>query len=331
MVDTANLIKLASFTDIHLSVKAPEKSVLFLSGVRKPVPSDLVPLIQHLSEQVTKAAGAAPDGKSFMVDMEPVRYRAQAIREGDLYALRQSRIQAPELGKDVCLPEHINRELLSEGLRSTGGLVVINGIPGSGKTTTAQATLLKRLELHGGYCLTIEDPIEVVVEGWVGDKGGYCEQMDATKEGYRKAVATSLRCFPAGERAMLFIGEIREPEPAAEMLRIALGGHLVFTTVHAESHAAACQRIIALAQDGGEPDAKLLLASSLRMSINQRLDGNRMQASILKVTDQIRGNIERGEYSQFKNEAAQQNRAMQLSSAGPAKTPLAPAYAPAPK
>lgn len=313
-ISDMNLIRLAAYTDIHLNLKDPAASILFKSH-RLRVPAELMGVMTALAEQVKihaeqMAIELGSENKSFMVDLGKVRFRTTAIRPGELYAMRQSRQQAPILGKDVILSDHVSAALLSEDLKRSGGLVIINGIPGSGKTWTALATILKRLELHGGYCLTIEDPPEMLVEGWIGEKGGLCEQMDASRTGYREAVATSLRCFPAQERAMMFIGEIREPEPAAEMLRIALGGHLVFTTVHAEDHAAACQRIVSLAQMGGEPDAKRMLANSLRLSLNQRLDGTRMNASILKSSKEVAGSIEKGEYAQFSNIVLSQEKAM---------------------
>lgn len=317
MLNEMALVRLASYTDIHLNVKEPKCSVLFQSG-RKKVPPDLEDAIVALAAEVVTQSEIAykemgTEAKSFMIDLGKIRFRTTAIRPGELYAMRQSRQTPPVLGRDVVLPDHVSAALLSEELKKTGGLVTINGIPGSGKTWSALATILKRLEMYGGYCLTIEDPPEMIIEGWIGDKGGYCEQMDASRNGYRECVATSLRCFPAQERAMMFIGEIREPEPAAEMLRIALSGHLVFTTVHAEDHAAACQRIISLAQMGGEPDAKRMLANSLKLSLNQRLDGPRMNASVLKVTNQVSGSIERGEYAQFGNIVDSQQTAMRGS------------------
>lgn len=315
MLDDISLVRLAGYTDIHLNVRKIELSILFQGSQRKRVPPELTEAVAALAAKVKECSEAATlelgsEAKSFMIDLDKIRFRTTAIRPGELYAMRQSRHTPPVLGRDVILPDHVSNALLAEDLKRSGGLIVINGIPGSGKTWSAIATILKRLELYGGYCLTIEDPPEIIIEGWVGDKGGVCEQMDASVKGYRECVATSLRCFPAQERAMMFIGEIREPEPAAEMLRIALGGHLVFTTVHAEDHAAACQRIISLAQLGGEPDAKRMLASSLKLSLNQRLDGNRMSASVMKVTNQIAGSIERGEYAQFANIVNDQQNAM---------------------
>lgn len=311
-VDMASLAALTDYTDIHLNISKPADSVLFKSS-RTRVPSELIPIITDLAKKVKIEASIqahdTKDGsKSFMVSIGGQGYRTTAIRDREVYAMRRSSVKAPRLGYEVFMDDHIAKEMLSEDVKRSGGLVIVSGIPGSGKTWSTVAVIIKRLEMFGGYCLTIEDPPEMKIEGWIGDKGGYCEQMDATKKGYRECVATSLRCFPAQERAMMFIGEIREPEPAAEMLRIALGGHLVFTTVHAEDHAAACQRIVALAQAGGEPDAKHMLASSLKLSLNQRLEGGRPQATIMKTTAQISGSIERNDYAQFSNIVSEQNR-----------------------
>jgi len=303
-------IAAAAFVDWHLPVNNPLDAVLFPG--RKRVPPELHGFANALAKIVVERERdhirvALDNDSGFMIDVGDLRYRVQVMRENELYALRLSRKDVPELGKDVRLDPAIEGELTSEVLKKSGGLVIINGAPGSGKTWTAMSAIIKRLEMHGGYCLTIEDPPEMAAEGWHGGSG-YLEQMDASKIGYKKAVANSLRCFPAGERAMMLIGEIRHGEPAAEMLRIAISGHLVFTTVHAKDHAAAFQRIVALAQDGGEPDAKELLASSLRLSINQQISNNRMSASMLKANPSIHGNIKRGEYSQLAPESERQTR-----------------------
>lgn len=331
------LTKLTEFTDLHMPVNNPgDRTMLFSQAhPQRRLSSDhpeLAPILAYIAEKM-RELGREANGASFRFELpdSSLQWRCQEIRS-DLYALRSTRTKPPEFGKEVKLPDYIEGQLLNEGHQKKGGLIILSGIPGSGKTWTAIAMIKRMLELYGGYCLTIEDPIEIKMEGMHGNKSGLIEQMDASKIGYQRAITNSLRCFPANMRAMLFLGEIRDPNSAAEVLRISMGGHLVITTMHADSHASACQRLVSLAQDGGEPDAKRLLSTSLRVLINQRLEGGRLQASMLINPDggpQVRDMIARGDYSQFGTVIQQQNKAgmisnQQQSVARPGTLPPAP-------
>ncbi len=140
-------------------------------------------------------------------------------------------------------------------LASPGGAIVVAGPTGSGKTTTLYAALN---ELNDGSrsVVTIEDPVERAVEGLV--------QVEVNARSgltFARGLRTILRADPD----VILVGEIRDAETAEIAMQAAMTGHLVLTTVHAESAAAALIRLREL----GVPPATI--ASSIRLVLSQRL------------------------------------------------------------
>jgi type II secretory ATPase GspE/PulE/Tfp pilus assembly ATPase PilB-like protein len=140
-------------------------------------------------------------------------------------------------------------------LHSPGGLILVTGPTGSGKTTTLYAFLHAlndgRRRIH-----TIEDPIEYAVPGLrqsqVDEAGGadFTEMLRAV-----------LRQGPD----VVMIGEVRDADTADTAVRAANSGQLVFATLHAPVAASAIQSMLGL---GISP---YLLCSSLLGVIGQRL------------------------------------------------------------
>jgi len=135
------------------------------------------------------------------------------------------------------------------------GMVVVTGPTGSGKTTTLYSILsvLNALEKN---IMTVEDPSEyripLIKQSQVNEKAGFT---------FAKALRAILRHDPD----VILIGEMRDRETAEMGFRAAMTGHLVFSTVHANTAAAAIPRLIDM---GIEP---FIVASSLLAVIAQRL------------------------------------------------------------
>jgi len=103
------------------------------------------------------------------------------------------------------------------------GLLLIAGTTGSGKTTTLYQCLSHLLPRK---IVTIEDPIEVYLEGIVQ------LQVNPQKNfGFNEAIKQVLRHDPN----VIVIGEIRDEQEAKAAIRVALSGHLVLSTLHANS------------------------------------------------------------------------------------------------
>ena len=162
-----------------------------------------------------------------------------------------------------------DEKVLIDILKAPNGLILVTGPTGSGKTSTLYAALgiISSLEKN---ILTLEDPIEydlpVIRQTPVNPDVG----MD----------------FPSGLRAMLrqdpdviMVGEIRDSETADLAIRASLTGHLVLSTLHTNSAAAAIPRLVDI---GIKP---YLVSSSLKAVIAQRLVRRICKHCKTKTTD----------------------------------------------
>ncbi|MGY4303785.1 general secretion pathway protein E [Bradyrhizobium sp. USDA 4369] len=135
------------------------------------------------------------------------------------------------------------------------GMIVITGPTGSGKTTTL-ATILSMLNTPERKILTVEDPVEYEIPGI---------NQSQIKPAIGLTFATALRSFVRQDPDVIMVGEIRDNETAHVAVHAALTGHLVLTTLHTETAAAAVPRLLDLGVEG------YLLRSTLRAVIAQRL------------------------------------------------------------
>ena len=135
------------------------------------------------------------------------------------------------------------------------GIILVTGPTGSGKTTTLYAAI-NRLRRPEVKILTVEDPVEVLLEG--------INQVQVRPE-IDLDYAATLRAFLRQDPDILMIGEIRDRETADIAMRAALTGHLVLSTLHTNSAIGAFTR---LKDIGIEP---FLTASTVIASLAQRL------------------------------------------------------------
>lgn len=280
-------------TDVHLSTDGHGKPIIFPG--QKVAGSEHLELIEQLTtavrENLTRKKVHLADGS---------RWRVQRMREGR-YALRSLRATCPDV-ETLGLPHWVRALLLGAKMRETGGLIMICGQTGAGKTTTFSATIAARLRLLGGYCLTIEDPPEDLLEGQHGD--GYCEQIDADEVGgYEIAIHAALRCFPAKDSSMLGYGEVRDSTTAAQLLRLAGDGHLVLFTFHSKNIPSGLQRLASLAKAGGEDNANELIATCLQLAVHQRFDiKGQLDVSALPRENKTIAHIKAGEFASLTQE-----------------------------
>src|SRR5260363_295754 len=159
------LLKAAPYTDWHVDIDKPETSVVFLSeneagealvhAQPMRVPEPLRPLLFHLIERL-QAHVSAGDPHSFAIDLGSMRFRGERLRPAR-YALRRTQQRVESL-KALRLGAGAEQLLLDPEFCS-GGLILISGEHGAGKSTTARATVVDRLKTYGGYCLTVESPV----------------------------------------------------------------------------------------------------------------------------------------------------------------------------
>ncbi len=135
------------------------------------------------------------------------------------------------------------------------GIVLVTGPTGSGKSTTLY-TVLKEINRDDINVITVEDPVEFVLEG--------VNQVNVnTKAGL--TFASGLRSILRQDPDVIMIGEIRDAETAEIAIRAAITGHLVLSTIHTND---APSTVIRLADMGIQP---YLVGSSVVGIIAQRL------------------------------------------------------------
>jgi general secretion pathway protein E len=135
------------------------------------------------------------------------------------------------------------------------GVFLVTGPTGSGKTTTLYA-MLQYINTSEKNILTVEDPVEYILEGIGQIQINPKIQLDFAK---------ALRSFLRQDPDVIMVGEVRDEETARIAIQAALTGHLVFSTLHTNDSASALTRLVDM---GIEP---YLLTSSITAILAQRL------------------------------------------------------------
>ena len=223
----------------------------------------------------------------WQIEYQEIQMRAhrQGTVGGTLYILRRISTDLPELRK-LGIPAEVVKLLTLPNFGEHGGLVLLTGGPGNGKSTTAAAILLERVRSFGYFCVTVEDPPEFAMHNeYLTSNGriGQIIQVPAKSESFAYDLKDALRCYPSSMKgSMLMVGEVRDGNAAAQLLRAAVNGQLVFATLHAGDPIAALERVLSLAKEEmGQDEAKSLLAHSLRGVLHQRLESGKLQMEVL--------------------------------------------------
>jgi len=140
-------------------------------------------------------------------------------------------------------------------ISAPNGIILTSGPTGSGKTTTLYS-ILKNLNTEGVNITTIEDPIEIKIEG-------INQSQVNVKAGI--TFASCMRAILRQDPDIILVGEIRDYETLEVAISAALTGHLVLSTVHTNSAASTLTRLIEM----GAKD--YLVSSTLIGVISQRL------------------------------------------------------------
>src|SRR4051812_16643020 len=161
---------------------------------------------------------------------------------------------APLRVNDLGLPKWMTDQI-REAIEGDSGMILVAGPTGSGKTTSLYA-LLRTIEVDRRNVVTIEDPVEIQLEGItqipVNDDEG-------------KSFSALLRSVLRQDPDVILVGEVRDAETARIAMQAAITGHLVFSTVHTKDTVGTIFRLLDL---GVEP---YLVASGLQMVLGQRL------------------------------------------------------------
>jgi type II secretory ATPase GspE/PulE/Tfp pilus assembly ATPase PilB-like protein len=144
---------------------------------------------------------------------------------------------------------------LVKAIEAPWGLVLVTGPAGCGKTTTLYSCLT-RLATPERKLLTIEDPVEVMLEG-------VTQAGLRPREGFSFPVA--VRSFLRSAPNVIMVGEVRDQETAELCLQASLTGHLVMSTLHTNDAVLTLTRLVDM---GCDP---FLVADSVKLVLAQRL------------------------------------------------------------
>ena len=177
-------------------------------------------------------------------------------KHGEKMVMRFLNSNADMLSLDTLISNEKVRQDFRSILNEANGIIIVSGPTGSGKSTTL-ASALREKDSGELNIVTAEDPIEY-------DLGGNIQQFPVIRA-KGQTFAQLLRTFLRQDPDVILIGETRDPETAESSMDAAETGHLVFTTLHANSAASSLTRLM----DMEVPSYKL--NASLRGVLAQRL------------------------------------------------------------
>jgi len=148
-----------------------------------------------------------------------------------------------------------NLEKIKKMISVPNGIVLITGATGSGKSTTVY-TMLQTLNTKETNIITVEDPIEMNIEG--------INQVQVNSE-IGLTFGRVLRSILRQDPNIILIGEIRDTETAQIAVRASITGHLVFSTIHTNNSLNTIERLLDMDVE------RYLLSSALEGIVSQKL------------------------------------------------------------
>jgi type IV pilus assembly protein PilB len=258
-------------SDIHLECQKENIRVRFrVDGVLHPVAYISHDKYHHLSSSLASAANVSTDANApqtghisraykmatgeevtvnLRIETVPSFYGMDVVMR--LFNMTLELLKLENLGLS---PQEAS--VVDEVIQHPTGMVLVVGPTGSGKTTTLYS-LLNTLNTPERKIITLEDPVEYNIAGLVQiPVQGQLESHD---------FAESLRAVLRLDPDVVMVGEIRDQDTAKTALQGALTGHLVLSTFHAGSAAAALTRMLDMV--GINP----LFANAMHLVMAQRL------------------------------------------------------------
>ena len=148
-----------------------------------------------------------------------------------------------------------NYKKILKMISAPNGIILVTGATGSGKSTTVYS-FLKKLNVKGSNLITVEDPVEMEIEG--------INQVQVNSD-IGLDFAAVLRSILRQDPNVIMIGEIRDTETAQIAVRASITGHLVLSTLHTNNSLTTIERLIDMDVE------RYLLASALSGIVSQKL------------------------------------------------------------
>ena len=254
-------------SDIHLEPRQEEYKVrvrrdgVMQSYVSMPRSAGikLTACLKNMANMDIAERRASQDGKirrSFEGQIMEFRCATAPGKFGEKMVMRFLNSNDDMLSLDVLISNEDVREDFRKIIEEANGIIIVSGPTGSGKSTTL-ASALREKDTGELNIVTAEDPIEY-------DLGGNIQQFPVIRA-KGQSFANLLRTFLRQDPDVILIGETRDPETAESSMDAAETGHLVFTTLHANSASSSLTRLMDMEIPGYK------LNASLRGVLAQRL------------------------------------------------------------
>ncbi len=229
-------------SDVHLTLKQETLQISLRNNhgiivLEHKFDSSLFHYLKYVAHLDLGNALSAQSGNFFYaINSKQLYFRfaciqTQQLQSGVLRILNNhEKINIEELSRNAN-----QNKIFKQWCTFRGGLNIITGPTGSGKTTTLHALLQQISSNQQLKVITLEDPIEIQSDSYlqfqINEKANFT---------YQEGIKHLLRHDPD----VIMIGEVRDEQSAKILVRCALSGHMVFTTLHAKSCKEAIHRLL---------------------------------------------------------------------------------------
>lgn len=184
-----------------------------------------------------------------------MRVSALPTKRGEKIVIRIMDYSMSLKGLESLCFNDINYKKVLKMISEPNGIILVTGATGSGKSTTVYS-ILQRLNTEDTNLITVEDPVEMELEGM--------NQVQVNSE-IGLDFATVLRSILRQDPNVIMIGEIRDSETAQIAVRASITGHLVLSTIHTNNSLSTIERLLDMDVE------RYLLSSALEGIISQKL------------------------------------------------------------
>jgi twitching motility protein PilT len=209
-----------------------------------------------------------------------------AVRIIPFHPMTFEQLGLPEMAREVC---DLNR-----------GLFVVTGASGSGKSTTLAAMLSYMNKNRKAHIITIEDPIEYVLQS----EQSLINHREVGRD--TKSFQTALHWILREDPNVVVLGELRDTESMRAAIQIAETGHLVLATLHTRNAVSTLDRFIGSFPPEDQNQIRMMLADNLvgvlAQTLIPRRGGGMIGAfEVLRNTDAMKNNIREQKIYQIEN------------------------------
>jgi len=277
-------------SDFHLTVGRPP--MLRVNGIMEPIryrsllEADYVDLVRPIvPDRIWEEFLACGDADLSYEIPGVARYRVNLFRQqrgsGAVLRIIPTKIMTIE---QLGLPAQVRR--LAD---IQGGLVLVTGPTGSGKSTTLAAVVNLINETRGLHIITIEDPIEFV------HQNRKCLVHQREIGAHATSFAEALKAAGREDPDLILVGEMRDLDTISMALTAAEKGTIVFGTLHTNNAAKTVDRIISVFPADEQEGIRSVLGETLRAVVAQQLipkvGGGRVAAIEILFSSPAIGNM----------------------------------------